>query len=254
MKLTIDTTGQTITREEGGQEQTAPLYSDQAFEWISREWVRVGWNQKYVYTFSWLGIPIIQLPSDLVRIQEVIHRVRPDVIIETGVAHGGSLVFYASLCKVLGTGRVIGVDIEIRPHNRRAIESHKLAEFIQLIEDDSVSQSALEGVRALLKPDETVLVLLDSCHTKKHVLAEMELYGPLVTPGSYLVAADGVMEDLHDVPRGQEIWRSDNPASAALEFARRHPEFVLDPPAWPFNESTFTKDITYFPGGWLRRQ
>lgn len=254
MKLTIDTTAETLSCEEGGQSRTLPLYSDKALELITRQWVRVGWNQKYSYSYSWLGVPIIQLPQDLVRIQEVVCRVRPDVIVETGVAHGGSLIFYASLCHVLGKGRVIGVDIEIRPHNRKAIESHPLAKFIRLIEGDSTSPDALNEVRSLIKPGDSVLVLLDSCHTKAHVLGELERYSPLVTSGSYVIATDGIMGDLHDVPRGQSEWIWDNPTAAAAEFARNHPEFVLEDPASPFRENTLTSDATYWPGAWLRRR
>src|SRR5262245_19208614 len=133
MKLTIDTDTRTLILEDAGRSRTLELYSPEAFEHLSRQWIRVGWNEKYQYTFSWLGRPIIQLPEDIVRVQEVIYRVKPDVIIETGVAHGGSLVLYASLAKAFGRGRVIGIDIEIRPHNRAAIESHPLASLITLI-------------------------------------------------------------------------------------------------------------------------
>src|SRR6059058_4088022 len=121
MKLIIDTTERTLTRESSEGRTVLDLYTKQAFELISQQWVNVGWDQKYPYTFSWFGRPIIQLPEDLMRIQEVIYRVRPDVIIETGIAHGGSLIYYASLCKAMNHGRVIGVDIEIKPENRRAI-------------------------------------------------------------------------------------------------------------------------------------
>src|SRR6266850_5174167 len=139
MKLTIDTEAKSLRLENDGQERDIPLYSDEAFEVISDQWLKVGWNQKYPYTFSWLGRPIIQAPEDIVRTQEVIYRVKPDVLIETGVAHGGSLILYASLFKAIGKGRVVGVDIEIRPHNRRAIESHPLASYITLVEGDSTS-------------------------------------------------------------------------------------------------------------------
>ncbi len=123
MKITIDTDAKTI-ESDGGK---IPLYGKEGFELISDLWVKAGWGMRYSYTFTWQGRPIIQLPEDMLRIQEVIHRIAPDVIIETGVAHGGSLVFYASLLKLLGGGRVVGVDIEIRPHNRQAFESHDLA-------------------------------------------------------------------------------------------------------------------------------
>ena len=180
---------------------------------------QVGWDQKYTYTFSWLGRPIIQLPEDMIRLQEVIYRLKPDVIVETGVAHGGSLVFHASLCKLLGKGRVIGIDVDIRPHNRQAIEQHELAGLITLVEGDSVAAAVVERVRGLLRPGETVLILLDSCHTREHVLAELKAYAPLVTPGSYIVATDGLMRNLYDVPRARPGSREDNPAEAARIFA-----------------------------------
>jgi cephalosporin hydroxylase len=254
MILTIDTETKTITRGTSAGAETVALYSPRAFEWISREWVRVGWGLKYSYQFTWLGRPIIQMPEDMVRIQEVIYQVQPDVIIETGVAHGGSLVFYASLCKLLGKGRVIGIDIEIRPHNRSALEKHEFFNLITLIEGSSTSPSIVEQVRAFVRPEDKVLVMLDSCHTKEHVRNEMEVYGPLVTPGSYMVAADGIMQDLSDVPGGKPDWNWNNPSTAAVEFAAEHPEFKLESPIKPFSESHLETEITYWPSAWLRRE
>ena len=253
MKLTLDTDAQTLTMTEDGQTQTLPLYSRPAFEALSRQWVRVGWNQKYQYTFSWMGRPVIQLPEDMLRMQEVIYRLQPDVIVETGVAHGGSLVFYASLCKAMDKGRVVGVDIDIRPHNRKAIESHALAGLITLIQGSSIALDVVRQVRNQVRPGQTTLVILDSNHSYAHVLAELQAYAALVTPGSYIVATDGVMLDLADVPRGQPAWTSDNPAFAARDFAARHPEFVLEQPAWPFCESELNTNITHWPDAWLRR-
>lgn len=253
MKLTIDTAERSLVIEEDGRTRKLDLYSREAFEHISRQWVRVGWNEKYPYTFSWMGRPIIQLPEDIVRVQEAICRVQPDVILETGVAHGGSLVLYASLAKALGKGRVIGIDIEIRPHNRKAIEAHPLKPLITLIEGSSVDSKIVAAAKSCVKPGETVMVLLDSNHTKAHVRAELEAYCGLVTPGSYIVATDGVMRDLHDVPRGKPEWAGDNPAAAATEFARAHPEFVLEQPRWPFNESVLAENVTHWPAAWLRR-
>ncbi len=250
MRLVIDTETSTLTLDSG---ETVPLYSKRAFEEISRQWVRVGWSQKYQYTFSWFGRPVIQLPEDMIRVQEVIHRVKPDFIVETGVAHGGSLVFYASLCTAMGRGRVIGVDIEIRPHNRAAVEAHPLSDLITLIEGDSVAPEVVDQVRAAIQPGGSVLVLLDSCHTRAHVAAELEAYHTLVTEGSYIVATDGIMQDLHDVPRGSDEWRTDHPSAAAEEFAARHPEFVLEQPPWPFNESELTENITHWPSAYLRK-
>ena len=134
MKLIIDTDNRSLIAEDNHQQAVFDLYSKAAFELISQFWLKVGWNQKYPYIFSWLGRPIIQIPEDIIRMQEVIYRVKPDVIVETGIAHGGSLILYASLCKAMGKGRVIGVDIEIRDYNRQAIESHELFSLISLIE------------------------------------------------------------------------------------------------------------------------
>ena len=254
MRLTIDTDAKTLEITDDGQVRSLPLYSKDAFEIISLEWVRVGWNEKYPYTFSWMGRPVIQLPEDMIRIQEVIYQVKPDVILETGVAHGGSLVFYASLCKAMEAGRAIGIDIEIRPHNRVAIEEHELKPYITLIEGSSTDPATVDQARALVRPGERVLVILDSCHTKEHVARELAAYADFVTPGSYIVATDGVMRDVHDVPRGAESWAWDNPAAAAIEFADSHPEFILEEPAWPFNESELTENVTHWPCAWLRRR
>ena len=254
MKLTIDTDAGTLAIEDAGGSRTLGLYTREAFELLSRQWVRVGWNEKYQYTFSWMGRPVIQLPEDIVRAQEVIYRVQPDVIVETGVAHGGSLVLYASLCKAMGKGRVVGIDIDIRPHNRKAIESHPLAPLVTLIEGSSIEPRVVAATRALIKPGETVMVLLDSNHTREHVLRELELYHGLVTPGSYIVATDGIMRELADLPRGPPDWVDDTPATAARELAARHSEVVLEQPAWPFNESRLAENITHWPGAWLRRR
>ncbi|MCT7982338.1 cephalosporin hydroxylase family protein [Laspinema sp. A4] len=254
MKLIIDTDKQQLIQEIEGTQVCIDLYSKKAFELISQQWVKVGWNQKYPYTFSWMGRPIIQLPEDMIRIQEAIYRVKPDVIIETGVAHGGSLIYYASLCKAIAQGRVIGIDIEIRPHNRKAIEAHELFPYITLVEGNSIEPELVHQVKSTVKPGETVMVILDSCHTKAHVLAELEAYGDFVTPGSYLVATDGIMQELSDVPRGQSEWTFDNPTAAATEFVQQHPEFFLEQPKWPFNESELTKNVTHWPGAWLQRK
>jgi len=254
MKLTIDTTAGKLTSETEAETRVFELYSKEAFELISQQWLKVGWNQKYPYTFSWLGRPIVQLPEDMIRVQEVIYRVRPDVIIETGVAHGGSLIYYASLCKVMERGRVIGVDIEIRLHNRRAIEAHEMSEMITLIEGSSTSAEIVQQVHSLVEAGEVVFVILDSNHSKQHVADELEAYCDLVTTGSYIVATDGLMKDLYDSPKGSTKWKWDHPAAAAAEFVANHPDFILEQPAWPFNESDLTENITHWPGAWLRRK
>jgi cephalosporin hydroxylase len=206
-----------------------------------------------VYSFSWLGRPIIQLPEDMIRLQEVIYRVKPDVIIETGVAHGGSLIFYASLMRAIGKGRVIGVDIEIRPHNRKAVEEHELAPYITLIEGSSIAPAVVERVRTKVLPGKTALVVLDSNHTKAHVLGELEAYSPLVTVGSYIVACDGIMAQVAGAPRTAADWTWNNPSAAAQEFASRHPEFVVEEPTFPFNEGVVRDRVTYWPSAFLKR-
>lgn len=254
MRLLIDTKEKTILVEDEASSKTIPLYSKEAFELLSNQWLKVGWDQKYPYTFSWMGRPIIQLPEDMIRTQEVIYRVKPDVVIETGVAHGGSLIFYASLCKAMEKGRVIGVDVEIRPHNQKAIEAHELAGYITLVEGSSTAPETVMKVKSMVRPGETALVILDSNHTKQHVADELEAYHDLVTPGSYIAATDGSMKDLYDVPRGMPDWEWNHPTAAAAEFSQRHPEFILEQPAWPFNESKLTENITHWPGAWLRKK
>ena len=253
MKLTIDNDNDLLLVEDGSENTTYDLYSREALELVSRQWLRLGWQMKYPYTFSWLGRPIIQLPEDVIRTQEVIYRLKPDVIVETGIAHGGSLIFYAGLCRLIGKGRVVGIDIEIRPHNRRAIEAHEHYDLITMIEGDSVSPEVIHKVDILVGNAETVLVILDSNHTKQHVLAELEAYCHLVTPGSYIVATDGIMQWVYDVPRGDPVWKKDNPSAAVHVFVNAHPEFVIEQPPWLFNESTLKNNVTHWPDAWLRR-
>ncbi len=230
-----------------------PIGSPEAFRWISRVWIRSGWDAKYVYGFSWMGRPIIQLPEDILRIQEVIYRLRPDVLIETGIAHGGSLIFYASLFKAMGKGRVIGVDIEIRPHNRQAIEAHEMFDRIAIIEGSSVDDAVVCEVRRQIQPSERGLVILDSNHTRAHVLAELRAYAEFVAVDSYIVACDGIMQEMVGAPRTSPEWVTDNPQSAVKDFLAGRDDFVLEEPAFPFNEGKITERVTYWPNAFLRR-
>lgn len=252
--LKIDEARGVVIAEGPDGESVHRIDSPEAFKLVSNAWLRCGWDTKYVYSFAWMGRPIIQLPEDVLRIQEVIYAVKPDVIVETGVAHGGSLVFYASLFKAMGKGRVIGIDIEIRPHNRAAIEAHEMKPLITLVEGSSTDPAIVGSVQAMIAPGETVLVLLDSNHTKGHVLDELEAYGPMVTPGSYIVATDGIMKQVAGAPRSAPDWTWNNPLDAAVEFAAKHPEFSLEEPPFPFNEGVVTERVTYWPQGFLKRK
>jgi cephalosporin hydroxylase len=242
-----------IVTDDAGQHRH-PFASDEGFAAVSDAWLQCGWDAKHVYGFSWMGRPIIQLPDDLVRIQEVVWAVQPDVIVETGVAHGGSLIFYASLCKAIGRGRVVGIDIEIRPANRAAIEAHPLFSFISLIEGSSVAPEIVSRVASEIRPNDRVLVLLDSNHTKAHVLAELDAYASLVSPGSYIVAMDGIMAQVVGAPRTTPDWSWNHPRAAVHEWLSRHPEFVLEEPEWPFNEGLARRRVTYWPDAFLKRR
>jgi cephalosporin hydroxylase len=250
MIIKIDSEAQKISLDNGAN---IPLYSDEGFAIVKDLWLKVSWNQKYTYTFTWFGVPVIQLPDDMLRYQEVIFSLQPDVIIETGIAHGGSLIFSASLCRLIGKGRVIGVDIEIRPHNRKNLEAHPLANLITLIEGSSTAPEIIAQIKAYLRPGEKVLVVLDSNHTHAHVTAELNAYAPLVTLDSYIVATDGVMRNLTDVPRGNPDWATDNPANAAEEFVQHNPSFKIEEPEWKFQESTLQGNVTHWPSAWLKR-
>ena len=253
MNYTIDTDAGVIAVQRNGTTEHIPLYSKEAFELLSDLWLKVGWNEKHSYTFTWMGVPVVQLPEDMIRIQELIHRLQPEVIVECGVAHGGGTIFYASLLKTIGRGRVIGVDIEIRPHNRAAIEGHPLFELITLIEGSSTDEEIVKRVHDEVGGAENVLVLLDSNHLRDHVLGELEAYHDLVPVGGYIVAMDGIMKYLADTPNGDPAWTDDNPISAAEEFVSRHSEFVIEQPSWSFNESELQANITHSPSGFLRR-
>ena len=244
--------GLVIVEDERGV-STHDIGSPEAFHILSKIWLRSGWDVKHIYTFTWLGRPIIQLPEDMFRIQEVIYQVKPDVIIETGIAHGGSFVFYAGLLKAMGRGRVISIDIEIRPHNRKAIEEHELFEWVTLVEGSSTDQTIVNRVKSMVRPGERVFVVLDSNHTKQHVLGELNAYSDLVTIGSYIVACDGIMEYLVGAPRTNEDWSWNNPKEAVEEFARTHDNFVIEEPTFCFNEGFITERVTYWPNAFLRK-
>jgi cephalosporin hydroxylase len=236
-----------LTLSHDGTDLSVDLYSQDGADLINALYLKLGAQFQWMYQPTWLGRPIIQFPHDIVAMQELIWHLKPDLIVECGVAHGGSLILSASICELLGKGRIIGIDIEIRAHNREAIEAHPLAHRIELIESSSIDESTVEAVRKKATGAETVLVVLDSNHTHAHVLRELELYSPFVTRGSYIVAMDGAQALVGDIPRAKPGWKHDDPLRAIHEFLHSHPEFEIDPHYTRFG-------VTSNPDGFLKRK
>ncbi len=184
---------------------------------------------KYSYNFTWMGRPIIQYPQDMIAMQEIIWEVKPDLIIETGIAHGGSIIYYASLLELIGKGEVLGIDIDIRQHNRKAIEEHPMYKRIYMIEASSVTIETAEKVKSFTQGKKSVLVCLDSNHTHQHVLDELNFYSPFVTLGSYLVVFDTIVEDLPEKYLPNRYWSiGNNPKTAVHEFLKENTDFEID--------------------------
>ncbi len=225
--------------------EIAAMGRNQRLQSLTRDWVSSAQEAKYSYHFRWIGRPIIQYPQDIVALQEIIWDVKPSLIIETGVARGGSLIFSASMLALLdlcastqtagktaaepAMSRVVGVDIDIRPHNRRAIEEHPMSSRITLIEGSSVDATVVDQVRAIALKHDRVLVCLDSNHTHAHVREELEKYAALATVGSYCIVFDTIIEDLPASAIGDRPWGPGNsPKTAVQDFLESHPEFVVD--------------------------
>jgi len=235
-----------ITLAGNGGSKTVDLYSDEGRDLVASLWVKLSSHYRVMYEPTWLGIPIIQFPTDIVMMEELIWKVRPDFIVECGLAHGGSAVMFASICELIGKGQVIGVDVEIRQYNRAAIMSHPMSKRIELIEGSSIDHSVVAEIKRRVAGAETVLVVLDSNHSRDHVLKELNLYGEIVTPNSYMVAMDGAQALVWDTPNGKEEWKEDNPLVAIHEFLKKNPNFQIDP--------HYTRmHITSSPDGFLRR-
>ncbi len=206
-------------------------------------------SAQYSYNFSWMGRPIIQYPQDMIAMQEIIWDIKPDLIIEAGIAHGGSLIYYASLLELIGNGEVLGIDIDIREHNRKEIENHKMFKRIKMISGSSIDETTIEEVKKYAESKKKILVSLDSNHTHDHVLKELELYSPLVSPGSYIVVFDTIVEDLPEGYFSQSRpWGiGNNPKTAVQEFLQNNRQFVID-------EMIDNKLlISVAPGGYLKR-
>jgi cephalosporin hydroxylase len=226
----------------------ARMAADPALANLSRRLFDEACRYRYSYNFTWLGRPIIQFPQDILAIQEIIWQVKPDLIIETGIAHGGSLVFSASMLELIGgDGLVLGVDIDIRAHNRKAIEAHPMAKRIQMIQGSSVDEGIVRQVREIAHGRARRLVILDSNHTHEHVLKELRLYSPLVTRGSYLVVFDTVVEDMPEGSFPERPWgKGNNPKTAVHEFLRDNDRFQID------KDVEAKLLLTVAPDGYLR--
>lgn len=226
-------------------DRIAAVPGNKALQEVSKDFLRETIEARYSYNFEWLGRPIIQYPQDIVAMQELIWHVKPDLIIETGIAHGGSLIFSASMlaqldmCDAINAGTtldprqssrlVIGLDIDIREHNRAAIEAHPMASRIKMFQGSSVDPKIVAEVKKIAAGYKRILVCLDSNHTHEHVLAELEAFAPLVTPGSYCVVFDTVIEDLPEDSFPDRPWgRGNNPKTAVREYLKSHPEFTVD--------------------------
>jgi cephalosporin hydroxylase len=209
-------------------------------------WISASAKERLSYEIDWMGVPIIQTPEDIVLMQELIFNVQPDVIIETGIAHGGGLILYASLFEVLGKGKVIGVDVDIREHNRKVLESHPLFKRIELIEGSSVDQKVVEDIKKRIPEGSTVLVCLDSDHTKPHVLKELEIYQQFVSLGGYMVVFDTVTSNLICRQAADNKYIDNSPMEAVREFLKRNKNFEID--------KNFNKlYVSSSPDGYLKR-
>lgn len=215
-------------------------------EKAAQKWINISVKNRLAYEIDWLGIPIIQTPEEMILLQELIFAVKPDYIIETGVAHGGSLIYYASICHLIGKGKVIGIDIDIRKHNRKVIEKHGMFKRVKLIEGSSTNESTLKKVKELVPKGSTVLVCLDSNHTCNHVLSELKLYKQFVSPGGYIVVFDTITSRLASEGVCDKIYLNNGPSEAVEKFLRIDKDFEID--------SKYDRlFITYSPKGFLRR-
>ena len=196
---------------------------------LSMEWLLASGEHRYSYRFKWMGVPIIQYPQDILAMQELIWECQPDLIIETGIAHGGSLIFYASLLELIGKGEVLGIDVDIREHNRKVIEAHPMSKRITMIEGSSIDQAIVDLVRKFSEGKKSIMVVLDSNHTHDHVLDELRLYSPLVTRNNYLVIFDTIVDDTPDDYFPDRPWGpGDNPKTAVHEFIKENDRFEID--------------------------
>jgi len=209
-------------------DRIATYNSNEELKKAAHEFNVVSNKEQYSYNFSWMGRPIIQYPQDMIAMQELLWKIKPDLLIETGIAHGGSLIYYASIMELCGKGHVLGIDIDIREHNKKEIEAHPMFKRISMIQGSAIDPSIIEQVKEYIKPGMTIMVSLDSNHTHEHVLEELKLYSPFVTKGSYCVVFDTIVEDM---PAGMydRPWDiGNNPKTAVWEFLKTNTDFEID--------------------------
>jgi cephalosporin hydroxylase len=210
------------------------------------EWLIASAKNRIDYESEWLGVPVIQTPEDILLMQELIFRVQPDFIVETGVAHGGGLIYYASLMELLGKGKMIGVELEMREHNRKVVESHPMSKRIEIVQGDSVSEGTIQKLRSMIPEHSRVIVCLDSNHTKPHVLKELKLYQQFVMPGSYMVVFDTNTSRLAEQGVCDKEYLANGPGEAVAEFLKTNDNFVIDK---EFNKLY----VSTSPDGYLKR-
>lgn len=229
-------------------ENNKQLMEDRDLKTLSNDWIEKVSRKKYSYNFTWMGRPIIQFPQDMIAMQEIIWELQPDLIVETGIAHGGSLVYYASLLELCGgSGHVVGIDIDIREHNRIKIQEHPMYKRITMLQGSSTDEEIVKKVFEIAKDKQKILVVLDSLHTHQHVMDELKLYSPLVKEGCYLVVFDTIIEDVADDLFLDRPWgKANNPKTAVRDFLKENDRFEID----KMIESKIM--ITVAPDGYLR--
>tara|TARA_Y100001936_G_C16085577_1_gene681458 strand:- start:375 stop:1103 length:729 start_codon:yes stop_codon:yes gene_type:complete len=205
------------------------MKNDNKLKKLTSGWFNKSFNHEYSYHFTWLGRPIIQYPQDMIGLQELIWKIKPDLIVETGIARGGSLIFSASVLEMIGKGRVIGIDIDIRKQNKNEIKKHRLFKRITMLEGSSLDEKIVKRVYNLARNKKKILLLLDSFHTHDHVLQELELYSKLIKKNNYILVFDTIIEDLPSNTFPNRPWgKGNNPKTAVKEFLKINKEFKLD--------------------------
>ena len=223
------------------------MKNDKTFKKLTNSWFIESVKNEYSYHFRWLGVPIIQYPQDAIAYQEIIWKVRPDLIIETGIARGGSLIFSASILEIIGKGKVLGIDIDIHKQNKKAVKTHSLNKRISMLEGSSIDEKIVNKVQKIASGKKKIIVMLDSNHTHEHVLNELRLYSPLVSKGSYIIVFDSIIGDLPDQLNKNRPWnKENNPKTAIFQFLKENHRFVID------HDISSKLAITVSPYGYLK--